>query len=142
MLHLRSRASARPHSPDCLQREVHLQLAVGPALIAIKGYAAPEVERAFTRARELCERLGDPPELFPASFGLWVMYLVRGELRTASEFAERLLGLAQSAHDPALVMYALSALGATSFFTGELLRAREHFEMAIPLYNHERHRAL
>ncbi len=47
-------------SPERIQRELLLQLAVGPALIAAKGYAAPEVEGAYTRARELCERLGDP----------------------------------------------------------------------------------
>ncbi len=54
-----------PDSPERIQRELLLQLAVGPALMAVKGYAAPETERAYTRARELCERLGDPPELFP-----------------------------------------------------------------------------
>ena len=95
-----------PDSPERIQRELLLQLALGPALIAVKGFAAPEVERAYTRARELCERLGDPPELFPALFGLWIVYLVRGELRRAYELAEQLLRRAQSAHDPALLMYA------------------------------------
>jgi predicted ATPase len=51
-----------PESPERIQRELLLQLTVGPALIAVKGYAAPETERAYTRARELCERVGDPPE--------------------------------------------------------------------------------
>jgi predicted ATPase len=59
-----------PDSPERIQRELLLQLAVGRALFAVKGFAAPEAERAYTRARELCERLGDPPELFPALFGL------------------------------------------------------------------------
>jgi len=54
-----------PDSPERIQHELLLQLAVGPALMAAKGNAAPETERAYTRARELCERLGDPPELFP-----------------------------------------------------------------------------
>ena len=102
----------------------------------------PETERAYTRARELCERMGDPPELFSALFGLWLVYLVRGELRTAHELAERLLRRARGAHDPALLMYAQTALGATSYWTGELLAAREHLEMALSLYDRERHRAL
>jgi hypothetical protein len=54
-----------PDSPERLQRELPLQLALGPALIAVKGWASPETERAYTRARELCGRLGDPVELFP-----------------------------------------------------------------------------
>ena len=65
-----------PDSPERIQRELLLQLALGPALIAVKGWAAPEVERAYTRARELCERLGDPPELFPALFGLWIVSFI------------------------------------------------------------------
>jgi predicted ATPase len=131
-----------PDGPERIQREVLLQLAVGPALVALKGYAAPEVERAYTRARELCERLGDPSELFSALFGLWLMYVVRAELRRAYQLAEQLLRLAQGTHEPALLLYARFALGSTSYFMGELLCAREHFESAITLYDPERHRPL
>jgi class 3 adenylate cyclase/predicted ATPase len=131
-----------PESRERVQRELLLQLAVGQALNAVKGRAAPEVERAYTRARELCGRLGDPPELFPALLGLWLMHLVRGELRTAYELAEQLLRRAQSAHDPALLMYAQMARGTTSYWMGEFLPAREHGENAITLYDRERHRPL
>jgi predicted ATPase len=107
-----------PDSPERIQRELPLQLAVGPALIAVRGYGAPETEWAYTRARELCERLGDPAELFPALFGLWNMYLLRAELRTASALAEQLLRRAQSTRDPELLLYAHHALGNTSFRMG------------------------
>jgi predicted ATPase len=131
-----------PDSPERIQRELLLQLTIGPALIAVRGYPAPEVERAYIRAQELCERLGDPPELFPAMFGLWTVYLVRGELRRAHELAEPLMRLAQRAHDPALLLYAQFALADTSFWMGEFLPAREHFEIAISLYDPKRHRPL
>ncbi len=131
-----------PDDPERIQRELLLQLVLGPALIAVKGWAASEVEQAYTHARELCERLGDPPELFPALFGLWVVYLLRGELRTAYELAEQLQRRAQSAHDPARLLYAQLALGETSFWMGELLRARQQLELAICLYDPERHRPL
>jgi len=132
----------RPDSPERSQRELLLQLAVGPALTAVKSPAAPEAERAYTRARELCERVGDSPELFPALYGLWLMHLLRGELRTASELAEQLLRLAQTARDPALLMYARVALATISFRTGEPRLARQQLELAIPLYDRERHRPL
>jgi class 3 adenylate cyclase/predicted ATPase len=131
-----------PDSPERLQRELLLQLVLGPALIAVKGWASPEVERAYTRARELCEQLGDSPELFPALFGLWLMHLLRGELRKAYELAEPLMRLAQSAHDPALLLYARFAPGDTSFWMGEFLSAKEQLEIAITLYDPERHRLL
>jgi class 3 adenylate cyclase/tetratricopeptide (TPR) repeat protein len=131
-----------PDGPEHIQRELLLQLAVGPALNAVKGFAASETERAYTRARELCERLGNPPELFPTLYGLWVMHINRSAFRTARELAERLLLRAQSAHDPALLTYARMAHGATSYWMGEFLRAREHLEMAISIYDPERHRTL
>jgi predicted ATPase len=129
-----------PDSPERIHQELHLQLAFGSASIPVKGWAALEVERAFTRARELCERLGDLPELFPALFGLWTMYFIRGKLRAAYALGEQLLQLAQEAHRPALLLLAHQALGDTLFNMGELLLAREHLEMAISLYDRERHR--
>jgi predicted ATPase len=116
-----------------------LQLALGRAFSAIKGFAAPEVERAYTRARQLCEQLGDPPELFPALFGLRIMHLLRGESRKAYELAEQLLRLAQTAGDPAQLMHGHLGVGHTSFWMGELLRAREHVEKANSLYDRDRH---
>jgi predicted ATPase len=128
-----------PESPERIQQELLLQLAVGPALMAVKAWAGPEAERAYTRARELCERLGDPSELFPALYGLWVVYLVRGELPRAYELAEELLRRAESAHDATLLMYARYALGNSSYWMGEFVAAREQIEMAIALYDPERH---
>ena len=129
-----------PDGPEHVQRELRLQLALGSASIPVTGWAALEVERAFTRARELCERLGNPPELFPALFGLWTMYFIRAEFRAAYELGEQLLQRAQEAHRPALLLLAHQALGDTLFNMGELLLASEHLEMAISLYDRERHR--
>jgi class 3 adenylate cyclase/predicted ATPase len=126
-----------PESSERIQRESLLQLALGRGLMVVKGNAAPETERAYTRARELCERLGDPPELFPALFGLWLLYVVRGELRMACDLAEQLLRRAQSARDPAQLMHGHSALGQTLYFMGEFAPAKENLENGIILYDRE-----
>ena len=110
-----------PDGSELLQRELLLQLALGQALIPLKGWAAPEVERAFARSHELCERLGDPAGLFTALFGLFTVFYLRGDLRRADELAEQLMRRAQSADDPALLLVAHLALGNTSFHMGELL---------------------
>ena len=49
------------------RRELELQTTLGTALIATKGYASPEVEIAYTRARELLETLEKSAEagLYP-----------------------------------------------------------------------------
>jgi predicted ATPase len=43
---------------------------LGVALTVTKGFAAPEVEQAYTRARELCQQMGDISKLFPVLYGL------------------------------------------------------------------------
>lgn len=65
------------------QRELELQLALGSALMATKGYAAPEVEQAYVRARALCSHIDLTPRLFPVLHGLYRIYHVRGDLIAA-----------------------------------------------------------
>jgi len=132
---------ALPDIPERIQQELTLQVTLGAALMATKGYAAPEVEEAYTRARELCQQVGETPQLFTALWGLWVFYCVRGELQTARELGEQLLSLAQSAQDPALFLEAYVALGLTLFCLGELAPALAHLEQGIALYDPQQHRS-
>jgi predicted ATPase len=106
------------------QHELDLQITLGPALIALKGYTAPDVERTYARARELCQQVGETPRLFPVLVGLWKFYLGRAEFQTAYALGEQLLRAAQSAQAPALLLEAHYALGDTLFWLGELLPAR------------------
>jgi predicted ATPase/class 3 adenylate cyclase len=131
-----------PEGPERTKRELSLQLALGPGLTMRKGWGAPEVLEAYTRAQELCESLGDPPELSHAWFGLWTVHFLRDELPQACELGERLLRRAQSANDQILSMFAHFALGFTFYQMGELVLAREHLEKAISLYDRKIHRRL
>jgi predicted ATPase len=129
-----------------MQQELMLQVTLGVPLMATKGYAAPEVEMAYVRARELCQQLearsGVPlPVLFPVLHGLYRFYIVRANFQTAQELGERLLTLAQSVQDPALLLEAHLALGIILFFLGELVPAREHVERGIALYDPQQHRS-
>jgi predicted ATPase len=131
-----------PDTPERAQQELMLQIALGAPLIATKGYSAPEVEQAYTRARELCQQLGDLPHLFPTLYWLVGFYLVRGELQTAHELSEQLLNLAHNTSDSALLVLAHRASGSTLLFLGEFASAREHFEHGLALYDPQRHSSL
>jgi predicted ATPase len=128
-----------PEGPERDQRELLLELAHALALAPLKGFAAPEAEQALTRARELCERLGDPPELFPVLLGLWGVYFIRADFTPAYKLAEQLMRRAQSRNDATLLLLAHFALGDTSFNMGKLSSAREHLETVISLYDPARH---
>jgi predicted ATPase/class 3 adenylate cyclase len=131
-----------PANSERMERELFLQLALGAPLFALKGWATPEVERAYGRALQLCQELGESPQLFPALFGLWGMHFLRANLEMGSTLATDLLQRANSVNEPALSVFAHLSRGYTSFHIGELLLAREDFETALSLYKGERDRAL
>jgi predicted ATPase len=128
-------------TPERLQREVDLLIALGVSLIATKGWAAPEVGETYTRARHLCQALEDPSQLFPVLWGLWAYALVRAEYQTAHVLGEQLLALAQHAHDATMLLGAHRALGATLFFLGAVATAHRHLAQGIALYDPQQHRA-
>ncbi len=128
-----------PDTPERRQLELALQVALGSPLQALEGYGAPEVEAVYTRARELAQRIGASSQLFPVLRGLYVFYLLRGELRVAHELGERLLSLAQSGQDSALLLEAHFAVGQTLTLRGEFVAGREHLEQGIALYDPVRH---
>jgi len=130
-----------PETPERVQREVDLLIALGASLNATKGQAAPEVEQTYSRARHLCQHLDDPHQLFPVLRGLWQYYNSRAELQTAHTLGEQLLTLAQQAQDTGLHLAAHRALGATLFFLGELASAHTHYTQGIALYDAQQHRA-
>jgi DNA-binding winged helix-turn-helix (wHTH) protein/predicted ATPase len=134
--------SALPESAERDREELSLRIGLGVPLLTTRGYAAPEVERTYERARELCRCLGTQGELFPVLHGLWVFYEVRGELATARELAEELLLLAEREGDTAKLLQAHHVVGETRYLQGDLLPAREHLEQAIALYDAREHPAL
>ena len=133
------------------RRELELQTTLGTALIATKGYASPEVEVAYTRARELLERLekreaaafadGSDGSLdrakdlrFRVLFGLWLSRLVRGRLRSARELGEACYAIAKQAENRAFEVEAHRALGATLYYLSEFNNALTHLEAGIERY--------
>ena len=136
-----SSLQALSDTPERARRELALQLARGGALVVAKGFAAPEVKRAYTRARELCRQAGPTPELFPALFGLCVYYMTRAEHQMGRELAAQLLELAQNTGDPDLLLQAHHASWTCLLCLGEYAAAQAHVEQAIALYDAQRHRA-
>ena len=130
-----------PATPERSQQELMLHLALGASLIATQGYAVPEVEQTYTRARHLCQYLENPQQLFPVLRGLWVYYLTRAELQTAHALGAQLLTLAQQAQDSAMLLEAHRALGATLLYLGAGASALPHLEQGMALYDPQQHRA-
>jgi len=130
-----------PDGAERAQQELTMLASLGAPLIATKGYSALEVERTFTRARDLCQQLGEIPQLFPVMYRLSGYYLLRGEFEKAIEIGEQLLNLAQTGQDRECLLEAHYAVGATLYFSGELISAHEHLKKTVALYDPEEHRS-
>jgi class 3 adenylate cyclase/predicted ATPase len=128
-----------PESHQKIQAELDLNIALGPSLIATKGWAAPEVERVYARARELCLHLGDVPQLFRTLWGLWAFRIVRGNVVASRELAEQLLELANHSQDQNSLVDAHHALGQTLSAMGHFDTARTHLERSAALYQSLQH---
>jgi TOMM system kinase/cyclase fusion protein len=120
-------------------QELQFRLTLGPAYMAIRGYAAPEVEACYQRARELCRELGDTPQLVPVLHGLWTYHVVRAQHTDALALGEQVLELGAATDDDGLLVQGNMEVGWSHFFLGELEQAREHLERVLALYDHERH---
>ncbi|OCP19692.1 MULTISPECIES: adenylate/guanylate cyclase domain-containing protein [unclassified Ensifer] len=130
-----------PENPERLEHELTLLTTLGQVLTAGKGYGHPEVERVYSRALSLAERVQETPRLFPVLLGLTIHHAVRSELSAARDLGKRLLALAQQTSDPVLVVEASYALGITCSWLGEFASAWQHFEHGISQYDVAQHRA-
>ena len=128
-----------PDTRERAQHELMLHLTLGVPLQATRSVSSPEVGATYTRARELCQQIEETRQLFPVLFGLRTFHQVRGELLTARELGEQLLGLAQKEQDPAFLVEAYRALGTTFFLLGEFGAAQTHLEQGLTLYDAQRH---
>jgi class 3 adenylate cyclase/predicted ATPase len=120
-------------------RELGLQLLLAEALMADKGWTAPEIQACYARARELCDRVGDTAGLFPVLYGQFSRHLSRGESDAAHGLALQTLRLAKKTREPALLFMARSILAMNFFSRGEFVVARAGLQKALALHQVDSH---
>jgi class 3 adenylate cyclase/tetratricopeptide (TPR) repeat protein len=114
--------------------ELNLQSFLGPCLIATEGPLSGVAVANFTRARELCERLGSPPEHQHVLHWLAVMHAVRGELPKAVEAAESATELAETRADRPALINSLRGEALTKLLMGRLEEARQRAKRAVAIF--------
>ena len=124
----------RPETAERSKAELKVLEKLGPALAAAHGFGAPEVERTYLRARDLCEQLGEPVELFRALWGLWVNTVGRERFEAARPIADELFAVARQLNDPALLLEAHHAMCPTTLWVGNPQATRIHGEQGMRLY--------
>ena len=139
---LRKGLDLLPNVPDDHDRWSHereLQGALGAALYASQGPGAPETGQAYTRARYLCEQLGDTAALIPVLSGLWSHHSARSEYQIAREIAGDLLRFAERKNDVSGMLVANRSMGTCLYILGEFLLSRKYFQKVLTLYDTNLH---
>ena len=116
-------------------RKLELLNPLGTAFIAARGYAAPEVGPVFQRARELCERVGNPIQQFAIMRGAFAWHVVRGDFRLCTDLAAEAMEFARELNDPGVIMEALFLCAVAALYRGDFSGAREHCDRAILEYD-------
>ena len=129
-----------PEARQRSQLELGVQMTLGIALGATKGQTAPEVEWLYIRARELCEQVGEPSQLFRVLWGFCHVHALRGAYQTRRALGEQLLSLAQRLQASDFLLEAHHTLWTTVLSGGELAAARPHLEQGMKRYDPPRHR--
>jgi hypothetical protein len=131
-----------PDGPDRQRQELEFCSALGAALLAVKGFAAPETGRAYARGRELWERLGSPLEFLQVPFGQSVYHLNRGEINLATRFDEGLLRLSRERSNSGGLILGHLSRGRNLMFAGRFASSRAHYEKTLALYDPLSHGSL
>jgi len=121
-------------TPERDHQELNLQMALGTALIVAKGYTVPEVEGAYRRALNLCQKIGATPRISPLLYALGRhYYLFKAEYQTTFKIGEQLDTLAKEQNDAAISMMAHTVMGSASYWMGKFSEARDHIEQ-VPVF--------
>jgi DNA-binding winged helix-turn-helix (wHTH) protein len=118
-----------PDTPGRLPQELQLRLSLGALLAVTEGFSAEATAAAYHRAREICDTLGQTPDVFDPLFGLCRFFWSRGDLKIAADLGQQLLRIA--ADDPVRQMAAHLAAGSVLLEFGELQNAVHHLKTGL-----------
>ena len=132
----------QPETPERHAAEFALRSMMAPAILAIKGFAAPEAALNFERARELGLRLVRVEEMYQLLFHLAAMQELRGEYPLAEQTLNERLRLPQAKDGAAVQIDSDTLLACSLFHQGEFSRAIERAEHGVDLYGPQQHAGL
>jgi DNA-binding response OmpR family regulator/class 3 adenylate cyclase/predicted ATPase len=131
-----------PECPARARRELEIEVMLGQAMIAARGYSAVETREILSRSRILIGHSTDPAQKVSFLYGLWACAYVGGALGEQRAAATELMAEAERHDDMAALCVAHRTLGTTCMVSGELTSGLRHLEQAWALYDRERHSQL
>ncbi len=131
-----------PEDPRWLERELDLQNDIAPVLMTVHGWGATHVRQACERARDLAIRLGRYDKIYPAAWGLWTYYFLRGEMAEAAVTARSAHEMAEASGIPMIQVTGRHATAYTHLYRGEFEEALREADAGLALFDLEQERTL
>jgi class 3 adenylate cyclase/tetratricopeptide (TPR) repeat protein len=115
------------------------EIARAQTLMASSGYGAAETQAAFSRARPLAEKVGEPRSLFHIEYGQWAASNVRGDLQDSLARGRRALAGCAPDDPDDIRSLAHRMVGTPLAMMGRFAESVGHFQESVALYSPERH---
>jgi DNA-binding winged helix-turn-helix (wHTH) protein/predicted ATPase len=123
-----------PATAERARQELALQTTLGPAFMAVHGYASVEVERVYWRARELSQAVDDTAAHVRALMGLAAVFFARANHAAVHALTGALLQLGQALQDPRILLQTYALEGESLLWQGQCVLARTYLEYAQSWY--------
>jgi class 3 adenylate cyclase/predicted ATPase len=130
---------AQPETVERSRTELATLSQLGPALMSVHGWTAPEAGEVVERAAEIGHRLASSADLAPAIANLCLFNLARGRLDRAAEIAVDVFRIGRELGDPEVILQAHHCAWFTNWDLGRFAEAREHTDAGAALYDEVRH---
>lgn len=132
-----------PPSPEKVQLELTLLTSLGTPLVALKGYAHPEVGQLYQRAHAICEQIeqagGTTPHMIPVLAWLVSYYITIGHHQQALDLAQKTFLLTKMSKNETIQMLGHLLLCVPNVFLGNFERSLTHSSHLANNYEQEKH---
>ena len=128
-----------PDGPERMRTALELHVMLAQAMIAGRGYAAPETKEVLLRAKTLTDESTAVSQKCVILYGIWACFYVAGEVAMQQSAAAEFFAEAERHHDTASLCLSHRTLGTTYVQMGEFAAGRHHLERARELYEPAHH---
>jgi class 3 adenylate cyclase/tetratricopeptide (TPR) repeat protein len=120
-----------PEAARKVEEELRLLVLLGQALVAARGYAAPEVEQLYARVADLFPDVKDTSLLVAVCRSLFNQSLMRVNFTLSRGLAKQIVSLGQRIREPELLVIGWLMGGITQLVQGDLFEARRQLGEAV-----------
>jgi class 3 adenylate cyclase/predicted ATPase len=133
------RNAERPEGSERSRTELAILSQLGPALMSVLGWAAPEVGEILERATNVAQQLETSRDLAAPLTSLWLFRFTRGEFDRADLISEEIFQIGCELNDPEIALQAHHVIYPMCWARGLYSEAIKHIEDCIALYDEKHH---